>query len=143
MTERFEWTERPCTLEDRAFVNGLVRETIFPLVSAFEVPDAAPLEERFTRLHARHILLLDGESPFGFYWVEREGDVLYIRRLFLAASHRRQGIGECLMRRFETLGADTLRLEVWENNPACTFYMRLGYQVVATNGHKFVLQKML
>ncbi len=143
MAELLEWTERPCTLDDRAFVNGLVRETIFPLVSAFETPDTAPLEERFTHFYARHTLLLDGDTPFGFYWVEKEADVLHIRRLFLAGSHRQQGIGGRLIRRFETLGAGTLRLEVWENNPALAFYERLGYQAVAMNDHKIVMQKTL
>ena len=143
MPDPFEWTERLCTLDDRAFVNGLVRETIFPLVSAFETPDPAPLEERFTRLYARHVLLLDGDTPFGFYWVERKTDVLHIRRLFLAASHRSRGIGGRLMRRFEAMGAGALRLEVWENNPACAFYECLGYQAVATHGHKIVMQKTL
>ena len=143
ISKLFEWTERPCTPDDRAFVNGLVRETIFPLVSAFAPPDLAPLEERFTRFYARHTLLLDGETPFGFYWAEREGNVLHVRRLFLAASHRSQGIGGRLMRRFETLGLGTLRLEVWENNPACAFYTRLGYQAVATHDHKITMQKIL
>lgn len=137
------WTERPCTLEDGAFVNGLVRDTIFPLVREFHAPDEAQLTDRFARKYAQHVILVDGGKPIGFYLVERQEDVLHIRRLFLVSSHRGRGIGGHLMRRFETLGPKTLRLEVWENNSAVAFYTHLGYQIIAAKGHKLVMEKTL
>jgi ribosomal protein S18 acetylase RimI-like enzyme len=137
------WSERPCVLEDREFVNGLVRETLFPLVREFHVPDETELEERFARKYAQHSIILDGSQPIGFYLIETQEDILHVRRLFLSAGYRGCGIGGRLMRRFEALGLKTLRLEVWENNPACAFYMHHGYQVIATKGHKLVMEKTL
>ena len=137
------WGERPCTPEDGEFVNGLVREVLFPLIREFHMPDEAQLRERFTRLYAQHVLILDGGEPIGFYLVERQEDVLHVRRLFLSVGHRGRGLGGRLMRHFETLGAKTLRLEVWENNPALTFYEHLGYCAVAVKGHKRAMEKTL
>ncbi len=137
------WTERSCIWEDEAFVNGLVRETIFPLVREFHAPDEAQLMDRFARKFAQHIILLDSGEPIGFYLVERQEEVLHIRRLFLVSSRWGRGIGAHLMRRFETLGPKTLRLEVWENNPAVAFYAHLGYRTVAAKGHKLVMEKTL
>lgn len=137
------WTERPCAWADGEFVNGLVRETIYPLVREFHAPDEAQLADRFARKFAQHVILLDGDKPIGFYLVEQQEEVLHIRRLFLVSSHRGRGIGGHLMRRFETLGPKTLRLEVWENNPAVAFYAHLGYRTVAAKGHKLVMEKTL
>lgn len=137
------WTERPCTLEDSEFVNGLVRDTIFPLVREFHAPDEAQLTDRFARKYSQHIILLDGAGPIGFYLVERQNEILFIRRLFLVSSYRGQGIGGHLMRRFETLGPKILRLEVWENNLAVAFYAHLGYRTISAKGHKLVMEKTL
>ena len=138
-----DWSERPCVLEDREFVNGLVRETLFPLVREFHAPDEAELEDRFARKYAQHTIILVGDEPAGLYLVERQGDTCYIRRLFLSAVYRGCGLGSQLMQRFEMLGPRTLRLEVWENNPALRFYERLNYRVVAVEGHKLVMEKTL
>ncbi len=137
------WSERPCTLEDAEFVNGLVRETLFPLVREFHVPDERELKDRFARKYAQHIILLDGIEPIGFYLVDRQQDVLHIRRLFLLLDFRGRGIGGTLMRNFERIGPKTIRLEVWENNPAVMFYEHLGYRSVAVKGHKLVMEKSL
>lgn len=134
---------RPCVAEDEAFVSGLVRETLFPLVREFATPDEGLLRERWGRNWGRHVLVRDGETPVGVYHVEAEGDVLHVRRLFLAAPYRGRGLGRRLMEGFEQIGPRRIRLEVWENNPAVRFYERLGYRTVAVKGHKYVMEKTL
>ena len=141
--DEITWFERPCTLEDEEFVNGLVRETLFPLVREFQVPDETELNDRFARKYAQHVILLNGVESIGFYFVDRQEDVLHIRRLFLISDYRGRGIGGTLMRNFERIGPKTIRLEVWENNPAVLFYEHLGYRSVAVKGHKLVMEKSL
>lgn len=84
-----------------------------------------------------------GGSGTGAGTVEAEGDVLHVRRLFLAASYRGRGLGRRLMEGFEQIGPRRIRLEVWENNPAVRFYERLGYRTVAVKGHKYLMEKTL
>ena len=38
-------------------------------------------------------------------------------------------------------GGRLVRLHVWENNPAVGFYRRNGYRIMATDGHKHLMEK--
>lgn len=143
MPLKWELNTRPCVPEDGAFVSNLVRETLFPLVREFATPDEGLLRERWERNWHRHVLILDDATPIGVYQVEVEGDVLHVRRLFLAAPYRGMGLGRHLMESFEQIGPRRIRLEVWENNPAVRFYERLGYRTVSVKGHKYAMEKTL
>jgi ribosomal protein S18 acetylase RimI-like enzyme len=67
---------------------------------------------------------------------------LYIAGLILDPAVHGQGIGSWLLGHIERMARGrTVRLHVWENNPAVDFYRRHEYAVVRTEGHKILMEK--
>jgi ribosomal protein S18 acetylase RimI-like enzyme len=88
-------------------------------------------------------MLVKGKKRIGFYQLTPNGKTLEITRIFLTPSYQGKGIGTWYMRYFETLGYNHLFLEVWDNNPACLFYKKLGYKKIKNKNHKILMEKRL
>lgn len=139
----FTINTRKCNKSDYAFVFGLVKESIFPLIRKFFVPDKKMFDERFYSDYKERTILLMGKEKIGFYYIKKKKAVLYINGIFLVKKYRYKGLGSFLMKYFETLGCKKIQLEVWENNPALKFYKKLGYKAVKKNQHKYVMEKRI
>lgn len=75
-----------------------------------------------------------GEEPCGYAVAEVDTRGLHVTNLAVDESHRRTGVGRCLMAAVEgwgrRMGQSLSRLEVRETNTVATdFYRRLGYSV--------------
>ncbi|KKQ45899.1 MAG: hypothetical protein US63_C0009G0010 [Candidatus Moranbacteria bacterium GW2011_GWC2_37_8] len=94
---------RTCKKSDYAFVYGLVRKTIFPLVSQFVKPDKKIFDRRFFSDYKKTVILLRGKRRIGLYELTVNGKILTISRILLAPFYQKRGIGKYLMEYFETL----------------------------------------
>jgi len=88
----------------------------------------------------RGVLAMSGEQPVGAARFELEPDALYVGRVAVLPSHRRQGIASALMRCCEDLapglGRDQVRLEVRQSLPGnVALYQSLGYEVTSIDPH--------
>jgi ribosomal protein S18 acetylase RimI-like enzyme len=134
---------RPCKKTDYSFAFKLMEETIFPLVAVYFPPSKSMFDERFARDYHERVILMHGKRRIGVYQLRPTGKSADISGLFLTKDYRGRGIGAALMQHFETLGYDTLKLEVWDNNPAYTFYKKCGYKAIGKRKHKYLMEKKL
>jgi len=85
-------------------------------------------------------LAMIGGQPVGAARFELESDALYVGRVAVLPSHRRQGIASALMRFCEdlapSLGRDQVRLGVRQSLPSnVALYQALGYEVTSREPH--------
>jgi ribosomal protein S18 acetylase RimI-like enzyme len=85
------------------------------------------------------LAVLDDEPVGAARWL-REPDGLYVGRVAVLPTYRRQGIASALMRFLEDLapelGADAIRIGVRESLPNnLKLYQALGYEVVSIDQH--------
>jgi ribosomal protein S18 acetylase RimI-like enzyme len=138
-----EIKRRPCTKEDYEFAFQLVEESLFPLVAEYYTPDEKVFRDRFEQDYQERIVLTVDEKPIGYYQLRTDGDRLEIKGIFLIKEYRGKGIGQKLMKEFETGGHKIISLTVWVNNPAVKFYKDLGYKIVGEKDHKYMMEKNL
>jgi GNAT superfamily N-acetyltransferase len=125
------------------------RETILCLMREMQRDDpwSEPFDEAIVRANLAevlenpvygliHLVLVDGLAVAYLvicfdYSLEYQGKGAWVDELFVARSHRGQGIGTRLLGLAETasveLGASYLHLEVNHGNPAIELYRRRGF----------------
>ena len=114
-------TARQCKKSDYDFVFGIVKTMIFPFVSEYFAPSKSMFIERFAKDYKERVIVMRGKRRIGFYQLTPDKNCLHITGIFLSKAYQGKHIGTYLMKHFETLGYDTIRLQVWENNPAHIF----------------------
>jgi ribosomal protein S18 acetylase RimI-like enzyme len=139
----YKISTRQCKKIDYDFVFGIVKTMIFPFVKEYFSPDKKMFDERFARDYKERIIIMRGNRRIGFYQLTPGKDCLHVTGIFLSKTYQGKGIGKYLMEYFETLDFHTIRLQVWENNPAYNFYKKIGYNVVSKENHKYLMEKKL
>ena len=134
---------RRCRPTDKAFIFGLVKTLLFPLVEKYFRPDKEMFEKRFALDYKERHVLMRGKRRIGFCQLSPDGKILFVTGIFLKPAYQRKGLGGLLMKNFETFGFKRIRLRIWENNPARGFYEKLGYSVTAKDGHKYLMEKYI
>jgi len=139
----FGLTSRPCQPSDQDFVHGLVVETLKPVISAIVPWEEKRFEQGFADSWPQKVIILAEGRPVACIQHDASPvDHLYIGSLFLAPSVQGRGWGRWLLGHMEGLaGGRPVRLHVWENNPAVSFYQRAGYRIVNTEGRKHLMEK--
>jgi ribosomal protein S18 acetylase RimI-like enzyme len=125
---------RSASLDDYPFALKLYVEAIRPLASAWREWVDADQEAQFTNLWRpddTKIITLEGED---IGWVEFRwtGDELFLKQLYIAPKHQRQGIGSQIVRLLneQARTAKSMALFVLKNNNAFRFYQRHGFEVI-------------
>lgn len=139
----FKIKKRKCKKSEYDFVYRLMKTTLFPLIAKYQPIDKKKFDEKFFKDYAKMTILLRGKRRIGLYEIEEKQNHLYVSRIFLTPFYQGKGIGAQIMESFETLGYQKITLEVWENNPAVSFYKKLGYVVTKKQGHKYFLEKRI
>jgi ribosomal protein S18 acetylase RimI-like enzyme len=116
-----------------------------PIIGAFFEWDIERFDRDFRASWRRKRIILRAGRPVGYIQTDhQEDDIVYIAGLILDPTVHGQGIGSWLLGHMEQMARGrTVRLHVWENNPAVDFYRRHGYAVVQTEGHKILMEKRL
>ena len=88
-----------------------------------------------------HIRVFERKGEIiGFFWTEPMKDFLELLEIHVAPPHQGKGIGGQMMREMEQLakeeGFDEVRLWVFKENPAVSFYKRLGYNIISEDFEK-------
>jgi ribosomal protein S18 acetylase RimI-like enzyme len=139
---------RPAEAADQDFLFGLYASTrADELVMA--APDPLALatllqvqfqaqQQHYLRQFAgaEHAIISGPQGPLGRWYVHRAPGEIRLVDICLLPAHRRQGIGEALLRGLLAEGARAgvpVRLSVRPGNPAIRLYRRLGFAVVGTN----------
>jgi ribosomal protein S18 acetylase RimI-like enzyme len=134
-------------LGDYDFALKLYVEAIRPLAGAWIKWVEADQEAQFTSLWRQddtRIITLDGQE---IGWVEFRwtGDELFLKQLYIAPKHQRQGIGSQIIRLLneQARTAKSIALFVLKNNPAFRFYERHGFEVVRETHTTLVMRRAL
>jgi ribosomal protein S18 acetylase RimI-like enzyme len=138
---------RPADTDDYAFALNLYIEATRPLASAWIEWIDADQKAQFASLWRpgnTRIIVLDGQE---IGWVEfrRTGDELFLKQLYIAPKHQRQGIGSQIIRLLneEAGTAKSMALFVLKNNPAFRFYQRHGFEVVQETHTTLVMRRAM
>jgi ribosomal protein S18 acetylase RimI-like enzyme len=138
---------RPACSDDYAFALKLYVEAIRPLAGAWKKWVEADQEAQFASLWRpddTKIITLKGED---IGWVEfrRTGDELFLKQLYIAPKHQRQGIGSQVIRLLneQATTAKSMALFVMKNNPAFQFYRRHGFEVVRETHTTLVMRRAM
>jgi ribosomal protein S18 acetylase RimI-like enzyme len=138
---------RSASLDDYPFALKLYVEAIRPLASAWREWVDADQEAQFASLWRRddtRIIILDGQE---IGWVEFRwtGDELFLKQLYIAPKHQRQGIGSQIIRLLneQARTAKSMALFVLKNNPAFRFYQRHGFEVVRETHTTLVMRRAM
>ena len=135
--------KRKCKKDDYAFVYRLMKTTLFPLIEKFQPVDKKKFDEKFYKDYGGMVILLRGKRRIGLYEIKEQKRNLYVSRIFLKPFYQGRGLGSQIMKNFEALGYRKITLEVLENNPAMSFYKKLGYVITKKQNHKYFLEKKL
>ncbi len=143
MTQKIPTKKRNCRISDYTFVYNLMKTTLFPLIEKYHTIDKKGFDEKFYKDYKNMQILLRGTRRIGLYELKEKQEHLYISRLFLTPFYQKRGIGSQIMKNFEKMGYPKITLEVWDNNPAVSFYKKLGYTITKKQDHKYFLEKIL
>ena len=93
----------------------------------------------------RYRMVCEDGEPIGFFAVREEGDALYLQTIQLVPARRGCGYDTALMGYVEQVargrGFAAVRLRVFDENPACAWYQRRGYRVVAAEPHSAIMER--
>jgi ribosomal protein S18 acetylase RimI-like enzyme len=86
------------------------------------------------------VLAFSGDQPVGAARYSHLPEALYVGRVAVLPSHRRQGIASAMMRYLEalapSLGHDTISIGVRESLPSnVLLYQSLGYEITSIDPH--------
>ena len=139
----FGLRSRPCQPFDRDFVYRLVEETLRPLVSAYFAWDESLFDQNWRGSWRQKVMILAEGRRVGYIQYDpTPAGYLYITGLFLLPAVQGRGWGQWLLGHMEGQAEGRpVRLHVWENNPAVSFYERHGYRIIETEGHKHLMEK--
>jgi ribosomal protein S18 acetylase RimI-like enzyme len=135
--------------DDYRFAFQLYATTIKPYASAWPTWNDEDQEAHFAMLWRpddTRIIVLDGRKDVGWLEARRTGSEVFLKQLYVAPTHQRQGIGSRVVRKLldEWRGtAASMALFVLKNNPAARLYERLGFAVVQETRTKFVMRREL
>lgn len=144
MKNPFGIKTRKCRKSDYEFVYGLTKELLFPYIPKYARISKKDFDSNFDKRHNNITILIKGKRRVGFYHISPdiyENKCLYISRIFISSPYQKKKIGYFLMKYFETLGYEKIKLQVWRSNPAFHFYLKIGYKVVSRNGKKYLMEK--
>ncbi len=138
---------RTCTISDRNFILTLFRKTIFKYISAYHKPTIKMFDERFYSDYKEKKILLRSSRRIGMFQLSERNNRLAVTGLFLSEKYQGKGIAKYLMSYFEDIARtkkySEIELLVWDNNPAKTFYQKLGYKIDSERNHKYLMIKSL
>jgi ribosomal protein S18 acetylase RimI-like enzyme len=103
---------------------------------------AASLRSQWHAAEVR-IITCDG-TDVGWVQSAADADTVFLKQLFVAASHQRQGIGSevvLLIIDEATRASRAVTLGVVKTNRAKRLYDRLGFRVTHEDGRKFYMQR--
>ena len=143
MKNPFGISIRKCKKSDYAFVHDLSRKTVFPYMAMTTKINKALFDKDFYGNYKNTKILTKGKRRIGFYCIKFHKQHLQMKKLYLSQAYQKKGIGTFMMKHFETLGKNLIRLEVWVTNPAKKFYEKLGYNVTGQNGDLYVMEKRI
>lgn len=94
------------------------------------------LQKQFEN-HHQFIIIYDEAIPAGFAsYSETDPTIFKLHKIYVLPSNQGQGIGkfaiDYIVNDLRTKGATSLLLNVNRNNPAKTFYKKIGFEVVGT-----------
>lgn len=123
--------------EDLRFAQKLVEETMSPYWQKRRMMFSRQLfREQWVRLETA-IIMQAGERAGLIAWDASDG-VHHLRELHLTERFRGQGLGSRALftwiDREEGLGARSMRLKVFEENPARRLYEKAGFQMIQGSG---------
>src|SRR5829696_8164801 len=126
---------RSASLDDYPFALKLYVEAIRPLASAWREWVDADQEAQFTNLWRpadTRIIILGGQEDIGWVEFREMGNELFLKQLYIAPKHQRQGIGSHIIRLLneQARTAKSMALFVLKNNPASQFYEQHGFKDV-------------
>ena len=87
--------------------------------------------------HAEWLIIERGGEAVGRLYLREDQDALHILDISLLPGHRRQGVGEAILRDVQSQARQQGRavtIHVEKNNPARSLYFRLGFEVSADRG---------
>ena len=143
MKNPFGITEKKCKKSDYGFFRDMIKNSLGNYVSQYFKFDFKHVRTSFQTTYKDVIILSKGKRRIGFYQIIPKNYELEVTRIFLSNSYRGKGIGKWYMQYFETLGFRRIFLEVWDNNPVKTFYIKLGYKQIGKKDHKVTMEKIL
>lgn len=146
MKNPFGIKTRKCNKKDSLFVYTLTKKLLFPYIPKYAEIKKEDFYEDFYKKYKEIVVLENGKKMIGFYHISPdlyEKDAIYLSRIFIAPRCQKKKIGAFLMRYFETLGYNKIKLQVWRSNPAFYFYLKMGYRVVSNKGMKYLMEKIL
>ena len=144
MKNPFGIKTRKCSKKDYAFVYGLTNKLLFPYIPKYAKISKKEFDEDFYKRHKEILILIKGKRRIGFYHISPdiyEKRALYLSKIIISPTYQEKKIGSFLMKHFETLGYDKIKLQVWRNNPAFHFYVKLGYRIISRKGGKYLMEK--
>ncbi len=146
MKNPFGIITRKCNKEDYSFVYSLTRKMLFPYVPKYAMVGKAEFDEIFYKNYRKIVILIIAKKRIGFYHISPdiyEKGALYVSRIFISPDYQGKKIGHFLMKYFETLGYNKIKLQVWRSNPAFHFYLKMGYKIASKIGRKYLMEKGL
>jgi ribosomal protein S18 acetylase RimI-like enzyme len=139
-------TLRSATTADLAFAAQIYVETmryITDLLPDFdEARHMARFAERFLPAEVR--IIVQGRKEVGWMQVGETIDEIFLKQLFLAPPHQRQGIGSQLLAELierARRAGKPVRLGVVKINPAVRLYQRHGFTITSQDDFKYYMDK--
>ncbi|MED7666196.1 GNAT family N-acetyltransferase [Pseudomonas moraviensis subsp. stanleyae] len=87
--------------------------------------------------YREHWMILEDETPIGFFSLSQDARALYIRELQIDQAWQGQGAGSWAIDQVIEMARQArrpaLRLTVFDNNPAQKLYARKGLRIVGTD----------
>lgn len=136
---------RPATVADIPILLDLIHRAFAEYQGRLDPPSGAPREsaaslQKLFDMGEQAVLAVDGADPVGCAFLSHHGVEMYVHRLAVAPTRRKQGIGRALMAyaHARALAAACtyvrvgVRLALPEN---IAFYERLGYRILCEACH--------
>lgn len=128
-----------------SFIRALTKDNFYDMMSRTIGWD----EERHQqepRFPERYRMVQKDDQTIGFFCIREAADHLYLHTIQLAPAFRHRGYGTALLRYIETIAKSkhlsSIRLSVFEENPAQLLYRRLGYvPVEAADDRSLILME--
>lgn len=149
MNNRMSIDLRGAWPDEYRFAFQLYATTIETYASAGATWDDEDQEAHFGMLWRpddTRVIVLDGRKDVGWLEARRTGSEVFLKQLYVAPTHQRQGIGSRIVRKLldKWRGtATSMALFVLKNNPATDLYERLGFAVAQEPRTKFVMRREL
>jgi ribosomal protein S18 acetylase RimI-like enzyme len=146
LTRNLDIELRPVRAEDYRFAWRLYSEGIRPYAAAYQPWVDAEAEARFaSRYKAQSTWIIRrGGVDIGWMELHEVDEELRLNQLYVAAAHRRNGIGSEVMQHVLARSRETgkpVLLNVLKNNPARRLYERFGFTVSGESETKFFMTR--